>query len=395
MRVLFTSQAQDGHFNPLVPLARALVEADHQVAFACAPHFCAHVQSQGFQCFPAGMDAPPPEWPRLFPQMPAVGQPERAAWVRRHIFAGATARSIVPDLLALARTWQPDLFVRERSEFGGCVAAEVLGIPHAVVQVGALDSYSPKEHLGDELSSLQSAYGLPPDPEVYMLHRYLHLSFVPPSYQNPEMPLPPTTHALRPIFFDATGDEQLPAWVESLPDRPTVYVTLGTVFNTMAHVFEMIIEALRDEPLNFIITVGRNLDPAQFGNQPPNVHIERYIPQTLIFAYCNLAIAHGGFSTVLTALDFGLPLVLIPLGADQPANARRCEALGVGKIIERGELSPQLVRDTTREVLEVPSYRQNARRVQEEMHSLPGVEHAVALLEQLAIEKKPLLRSKV
>jgi UDP:flavonoid glycosyltransferase YjiC (YdhE family) len=299
----------------------------------------------------------------------------------------------VPDLLALARTWSPDLFVRERSEFGGCVAAEVLGIPHVVVQVGALDSYSPKELLGEELSALRSDYGLPPDPGVDMIYRYLHLSFVPPSYQNPEMPLPPTTHALRPTFFDATGDEHLPAWVESLPELPTVYVTLGTVFNKTVDVFETIIEALRDEPLNLIVTVGRDLDPAQLGNQPPNVHIERYIPQTLIFPYCDLAFAHGGFSTVLTALDFGLPLVVIPLSADQPENARRCEALGVGRAIQPGALTPQLVRNTTKEVLENPSYRQNARRVQQEMHSLPGVEHAVELLEQLAAEKKPLSRS--
>ncbi|HUS15652.1 MAG TPA: nucleotide disphospho-sugar-binding domain-containing protein, partial [Chloroflexia bacterium] len=308
-----------------------------------------------------------------------------------YIFADATARAIVPDLLALARSWAPDLFVREKSEFGACVAAEVLGTPHAVVQVGAFDAYSPQEVLGEELARLRSLYSLPPDPELAMLHRYLHLAFVPPSYQNPDVPLPRTTHHVRPIFFDATSDERLPAWVAGLAAQPTVYVTLGTVANNHTHVFRRLIEALRDEPLNLIVTVGRNQDPAQFGEQPPNVHIARYIPQTLLFPHCDLAIAHGGFSTVLTALDFGLPLVVIPLLADQPVNARRCVALGVGRALAPDDLTPQRIRDAVHEVLGVARYRENARLVQAEMRSLPGLDHAVALLERLAAERTPLL----
>jgi UDP:flavonoid glycosyltransferase YjiC (YdhE family) len=390
VRILFTSQAQDGHFNPLVPLARGLAEAGHEVAFACAPSYCTKVQALGFHCFSAGMDAAVSEWPRLFPQLNALEAQERTAWVRRHVFAGATARQMVPALLELAGTWSPDVFVREKSEFGACVAAEVLGLPHAVVQVGAFDAYSPKELLGEELSALRATYSLPADPELEMLHRYLHLSFVPPSFQNPDVPMPTTTHHLRPVFFDTSGDEHLPAWLVNLPKRPTVYVTLGTIANNKTHIFSTIIEALRDEPLNLIVTVGRDQDPAQFGQQPPNVHIERYIPQTLIFPYCDLAIAHGGFSTVLTALGFGLPLVVIPLLADQPVNADRCEALGVGRAIAPGDLTPESVRDTVNEVLEVASYRHNARRVQQEMRALPGLERAVELLERLAADRIPL-----
>ena len=36
MRVLFSTMAASGHFHPLVPLARALQDAGHGVAFACA-----------------------------------------------------------------------------------------------------------------------------------------------------------------------------------------------------------------------------------------------------------------------------------------------------------------------------------------------------------------------
>ena len=36
MRALFTTQPGSGMFNPLIPFARALADAGHAVAFACA-----------------------------------------------------------------------------------------------------------------------------------------------------------------------------------------------------------------------------------------------------------------------------------------------------------------------------------------------------------------------
>jgi hypothetical protein len=48
----------------------------------------------------------------------------------RDVFAGFLAPRMVPDLLAIAEAWPFDVLVREPEELSGCVAAEVLGIPH-------------------------------------------------------------------------------------------------------------------------------------------------------------------------------------------------------------------------------------------------------------------------
>jgi UDP:flavonoid glycosyltransferase YjiC (YdhE family) len=42
-------------------------------------------------------------------------------------------------------------------------------------------------------------------------------------------------------------------------------------------------------------------------------------------------------------------------------------------------------------VLADPSYRRNAEQIRDEIARLPGPEHAAALLEQLAAEKRALL----
>ena len=56
MRVLFTCVVGFGHFNPMVPLARAFVAAGHDVAVATDPAFCPTVEAMGFTAHPAGLD---------------------------------------------------------------------------------------------------------------------------------------------------------------------------------------------------------------------------------------------------------------------------------------------------------------------------------------------------
>ena len=176
-----------------------------------------------------------------------------------------------------------------------------------------------------------------------------------------------------------------------MPARPTVYASLGTIFNHSPGLLAAILAGLRDEPLTLILTVGRNQDPADFGPQPGNVRIERYVPQTLLLPYCDLVVTHGGFNTVQAALGQGLPLVVVPLGADQPANAAACAAMGVGRVVPPEERTPEAIRDAVRAVLGDPAYRATAERVRGEMAALPGPEYAVALLERLARDKQPLV----
>ena len=67
MRVLFTTQPGTGMFNPLIPVARALVGAGHDVAFACAACFRPDVEAAGFAAFPAGLDWRNDQMTRYFP----------------------------------------------------------------------------------------------------------------------------------------------------------------------------------------------------------------------------------------------------------------------------------------------------------------------------------------
>ncbi len=386
MRVLFTSTPNYGHFHPLVPFARVLADAGHEVAFAAPAALAAAVAHTGFRHFPAGFER---DISDVYPELSILRGPDRVAFMGREIFAGLWPREMIPALLALAATWPPDLIVRAEQEYGGCLAAEVLGIPHAAVAVNAIGDFIPHRHIAASLATLRATYGLPPDPMLAMPHRYLTLRPFPPSFQDPALPVAPTTHYVRPLLGDRSGSEELPPWVATLPDQPVVYVGLGTVFNEPT-IFRAFLAGLGDEALTVIATVGRDQDPADYGPQPEHVHVERYIPLSLLLQHCDLVVTNGGSGTLTAALAYGLPVVVVPIAADQPANAARCAARGLGRVVAPADLTPEVARHAVLTVLEDPAYRAAAEQMRAEIDALAGPEYAVALLERLAVAKQPI-----
>jgi MGT family glycosyltransferase len=391
VRALFTVQPAAGHLHPLVPVANALSDAGHDVVVCSARSFRSEVEAFGLPFIDAGLDwliSDQSTW-EAFPPMPAPG-PEFPAWVVLTL-ADITTQRMVPDLLAVARDWKPDLVIREGMEYGGCVAAEALGIPHASVAGNAYAAVDSPEinyltgnrwMVAEPLARHRKQFGLPPDPEVEMPFRYLHLCFTPPSWDGSSATRPRNAHFLRHISTVARG-AQLPDWVEGLPDRPTVLASLGTVFNKTPGVLEAIVDALAEEPINVIVAIGRDRDPSSLGPQPDHVRLEAYVPQPLVLAHCDAFVTHGGFNSVKEALSSGVPMVVIPISADQPYSAERCGDLGVALTLGADARTPDAIRNAVRRVLADPSYRANAHAFQQEMMALPGPDEMVELLESL------------
>jgi len=155
-----------------------------------------------------------------------------------------------------------------------------------------------------------------------------------------------------------------------------------------------VLEGLSNIDAEFVVTIGRDLDPAVLAPQPANIHVERFLPLGALLARCSLVVYHGGSGTLGHAIAHGLPMVTIPLGADMPENAARSAELGVSRSLDPEELAPDAIRSVVLDVLQTPSYRQKAERLREEFEGLPGVETAVELLGQLSREKRSILATR-
>ena len=83
------------------------------------------------------------------------------------------------------------------------------------------------------------------------------------------------------------------------------------------------------------------MDPAQFQPLPAHLHIERYIPQTLLLPQCDAVIFHGGYNSLHSTLWHGLPMIITPLGAgDQYPTGLLCEKLGAGIMVKEQPPEP-------------------------------------------------------
>ncbi|WP_327407418.1 hypothetical protein OG194_46320 [Streptomyces sp. NBC_01288] len=207
-----------------------------------------------------------------------------------------------------------------------------------------------------------------------MLDRHLVLSPFPPSFRNPLFPLPAHTFAFRQAAAVSPA--------AATPRNPTVYFTLGTVNNT-TDLFSRVLAGLQKLPAGVVVTVGERVDPAELGPLPDHVRVEQFVPQELLLPQCDLVVSHGGSGSLMGALAHGLPSVLIPLGADQPYNARRSVELGTAQVLDPVTLTSEEVRREVSAVLADGAYRRAAERVREEINVLPGPEQTIPLLEAL------------
>ena len=367
MRTLFTTVAALGNFNPLIPLARAFQSQGHDVAFASAARFGSVIEAAGFEAIPAGRDILYNEYVQQLP--PGQIGPARFA----EIFVDGLAEPMLTDLLRIIPSWHPDLIVHDVVEFGGLTAGEILKIPHVVHNL-ILFGYSPD--LLDflvrrEYAAFRETHGLPPDLRYDEYFRYMYLQHVPESIAPLPANIASRSQLIRPNLPEAHAGS-MPAWMKGLLELPTVYVTLGTVYNHTPGLLEGIIAALGDGQYNVLVTVGVDRDPAELGPLPSFVHAERYLPQAAILPLCDVMVCHGGTGTLLGALAHGLPMLIIPLDGDHFMSADRLSGLGVARVLQVPEINSEFIRAGVQALLTDPAYRQRTSAIREDIAAMPS-----------------------
>lgn len=384
MRVLCSTTPMDGVFGPFVPLGRALVEAGHEPIVATGANLEARVAENGFEFAEVGL-------PAMEGVRAAIADPEvmEAPPGDRTRFPAAMFGSVhpgakLPALRELAGLRPPDLVVHPPVDLSGPLLAAELGVPSVCYGFG--------QPLDPDLVAAMAARSLPHweaagiEPQAYGgIYRGLYLDPRPPRLQNgATVPAAAGTHLMRP---EVPGDPKagLPRWADQLGERPVVYVSLGTVplFNQPAK-FAPLLAALVGEQVEVVVTVSELTDPSALGELPPTVHVERWLPLAPLLPRCDAVLCHAGTGTTLAALTAGLPLVLVPQGADQFDNAHACQRAGAAKVLMPDEVSAPAVRDAVRDVLADGSpERAAARAMGTEIAAMPPAAAVVSVLESV------------
>ena len=350
MRILVTVQPGHGHLRPLLPLARALVAAGHDVRVGGSATFLADSPDlAGIQTVPLGLDWEIYRAGEVFPD----AEPGLVGMLR-DVFCDATARATRRDVLALARAWRPELVVRETWEIGGALAAAELGVRCVVFGIGR---YANLEQLTDVGGDVLRGYL---GSSLEWVDGDLYLNSCPPALDLSGY-RPARTQDVRPVEPAAANG-------------PDVHVTLGTAMHRRRGVLPAVVDALAGLPL--VVTTGPGTDPTPFTQEGVDAVAHRPIEEVL--AASTAVVCHAGWGTLIAAMGHGLPVVALPLGADGFTNAERCESAGAGLAVTDADE----VRAAVHRVLTEPSFRAGAGRVQQQIAGMPSPETVAVRLTQ-------------
>jgi UDP:flavonoid glycosyltransferase YjiC (YdhE family) len=420
MRVLFTTWPLSGHYFPMVPLAWALRAADHEVLMAGQPDLLPAMRASGLPCTAVGRrldvtaahreawdlvrDREPDGSPAGGAEpisdhltgylgnadlVPAHGtlrrleretvQMFRARWMRRAAAGeprlslyGEVAEATVGDLLALARSWRPDLIVYDALTFAGPLVATVIGVPAV------------RSLFGPDVTSFAKTIGLAPVLERFGLDDLDLLGTAtidpcPRSLQLPDAVVP--TRRLRVRYIPYNGLAEVPGWLweeSAASPRERICLTWGTsihrIFGERAFLPGDTLQACaklaadRDAELVLAITAGqRSLIP----DPPANVRVVESVPLNALLPTCQALIHQGGAGTMLTAVHHGLPQLVLPQVVDQAANAFMLTASGAGRTHAAVGLNASDLIATAHDLLDDPTHRAAAHRLRREMHHQP------------------------
>ena len=365
----------------MLPLARALAEAGHDVAIASGEPVVGEAEAEGFAAFRVGLaiDSAEPLARHVRDLAASLPPSQVRAFVFTELFVRVELEPRASDLFEVVEQWAPHVVVHDVAEFAAPLVATMVGIPYVEHSYGPAIENHVIRAAGDASAPFWSSHGLAPHP-LGGLYRYLYLDVCPPSLQVPE----PVTGAVQGIRTVETQPSatRLP-WLDALRGLPIIYITLGTVYNRNLGVFGALLDGLRDEALNVVVTVGKQNDPAALGPQASNIHVHRYIPQELLLPHCTAVVTHGGAGSLLGALAFGLPLLIVPQGADHFYNADRAIAAGAAVQLMPDRLTADSAREAVRVLLHDDTFRDAARRIKNELDAMPDAQQAVESLEQL------------
>jgi UDP:flavonoid glycosyltransferase YjiC (YdhE family) len=380
MKVLCSSTPMEGVFAPFAPLGKALLAAGHDVVVATGPDLEQRVRREGFATAVAGPAAM--EGAMAAMADPAVANaPGGEHWhFGAAMFGAVIAPAKLPALRQLADDYQPDLIVHAEVDVAAPLLAAERGLPS--VTYGFAQPLDPNmlAALAERVAPLWRSAGLNPDPYAG-IYRDRYLDPCPASLQGERGPAAAAAEPIRP---EVPGDPtaSLPDWAATLGGRPVVYLSLGTVplFN-QPDKFETLLADLAHEDLDLVVTVSELNDPAALGPQPENVHVERWLPLAPLLSCCDVVVCHAGSGTTLAALTAGLPLVLVPQGADQHTNADACQRVGVARVRYGDAVTSTAVRDAVMAIVEPESPEQSmARRIAAEIAAMPAATEVVQRL---------------
>ena len=378
--ILMVNLPYAGHTNPSLGLVRCLVAAGHEVDYIQAEAFRERVEASGARFVP--YDEPPQSL------VPALNE------VRNWGAAYRTVRRIGANY---------DCLIYELLFFPGKALAAELGIPcyrlistfalnrHLLLVLGKTGGpyltalfrserlctalsrlFLPKFSLREKNLAEALVREAPPHNFIYTLRDFQpeeacfpesNYHFVGPAVDD---------RAEEPFSFEKSGN-------------PIVYISFGTLMHADKRFWKKLIAAFAGKRVEVVCSVGSEKLVRALGDLPSNVRAFAKVPQLTLLSRAALFVTHGGMNSVNEALYYGVPMIVLPFGLDQPLVGRELQRRKLGRVIAPRELTAARLWRTAKELLRDLEAREARLAMKRKMRASGGNREVTRrILEDLA-----------
>lgn len=319
--IMFLPFPEFGHVNPTLKLARELKQSGNRVCYLGLADFEEYVRSQGLEFIPIMESSYPKGSSGERSARMKLGRVELIMRETRKAddeISSKPFEGFKNEFEEIIRGTAPDLLIVDFL-IGGLayMAAREFGITSAVFSVTLLEGWM----IGEP----------PDDPEHLELPM---LILCPEEFDFPGAARKPNRHYIE-ASIDLQRKELHPfPWRELDESRPLIYCSLGSeshLYEQSWRLFRAIIEAMSAKPdWQLVLAIGPYLNTSDFQPHPENVVLVNWAPQLDMLRRASIMITHGGLGAVKECICLGVPMIVFPFKWDQPFNAARAVAHGLG-----------------------------------------------------------------
>jgi UDP:flavonoid glycosyltransferase YjiC (YdhE family) len=362
----------------MLPTIRAASAAGHDVVVVTGPDLATELHRRGVSCWAAG-----PSGRQVWAELAAHPGSVDELVQRKHLACVLYAQPAVArlrELLPRVRRWTPDLVIHDLTDAAG---AEIAALTGAGPIVHGIGTQTNRQLAMLRLISAEFAA------ELMLPDRFAQTVAAPfldptPGFLQPQAPLLfHSVHPVRPEVDPVRPRERLPLRVQRFTYERTVLLNLGP--SQRPDLLATAVEVVSRFEVNLLIEIGPRIEVGMLGPVPSHVAAAQRMAPALTLPLCSAVVSYGGTGTVLGAVAYGLPQVVVPLGDEPRQNAITLNKRGAGIAVPPRPLVPGALRRALADVLANPAFARAAQSHQAAMAAMPTAVDVVQQLAQTAV----------
>jgi len=377
-----------GHVGRIVPVARRLLEEHSEVAFSTyrdGIHYVQHEKLPLMKAPPIGFQVKP-DGSIDFRQTAVNPGP---------FFSSFTLLKQMNAEVRFMESFEPDVVVSD-SRVSSLLAARLLRIPRICI-LNQFQIIVPRRKSHLHLARFADSMALTLIGKMWTSGNTVLIPDFPPPYTisigNLNIPRSyrKNVRLVGPILEVQPSKLQdkdiLQKKLELPSDKPTIFVPISGSIKEKAFLTGILRKILLEFPEDYeiIMSLGYpddNSKPVRYGN----VTIYKWIPNRFEYLKtCDVIIGRAGHGTIIQAMCYGKPIVLVPTPGhtEQINNAKQAQDLGVAKILLQNELSKDTLLKTVKQVLGGGT-EERLKSIQEEVLRYDGLEEVVTTINHMS-----------